>query len=81
MKNYNRDKYVHNSYMCRTNRHKWVIDREATEEVNGLKHCKWCGIEQSTILYSLIKLMKNRKAIKIDFAPIMSESNSIIEGL
>ena len=71
MKVYSRDNYLHNSYMCRTNRHNWIIDREATEETNGLKHCKWCGIKQDTVLYTLLKCAKSQHNA--------SEINSILD--
>jgi len=74
--------YINNHYspyMCSTDRHKWVVIIEPTEEADGIKHCEWCGIEQKIIYLTLLKCFRCHR--DIDLVPVMCQSNSIIEGI
>ncbi|KKN16981.1 hypothetical protein LCGC14_0970610, partial [marine sediment metagenome] len=46
-------------YMCRTDRHKWVLLQEATESVDKIVMCAWCFASRRTPLLTLIHLAKN----------------------
>ncbi len=63
-------------YMCRTDRHKWEVERYASEELDGLKRCEWCG--ESRIIPFLTLLHCYRHQLPVRDVDIMDEYNETL---
>lgn len=68
-------------YMCKTQRHKWILDCRATEQKDGSEHCEWCGKKQKIIWAALLGCMKKCRPGKFNILAALNEGNSVIEGV